>query len=284
LAGRGWRRWLPPALVDRGRRAAEGPRLALIHLPRTGGTAIQHHLESIAGQANVVRVALPPDFLEQLADLRSTPIVLGHYFYPMVRLVPGAAVATVVREPVERSISVWEYLQWQTKHPDHQRLASRDIHSLDDFAEDAELGGHVRDNQTRLLGVEYDVEAIVAAFESGEICLEEARSLAAEAESEPADEAMLARAKQRLGQMVVVGVTEELPDFVRVLEGHVGLGPGRVLQPDNASPPDTVERRGETYDGATRQRLAEINAFDVELYRFARQLWDSQREPIGDAG
>jgi hypothetical protein len=95
---------------------------------------------------------------------------------------------------------------------------------------------------------------------------------------------MLARAKERLSRMLVVGVTDELPEFVRVLERGIGFERGPALQPDNASPPQTVARRGEAYDGATRQRLAEINAFDVELYRSARELWDSQRVPIGDAG
>jgi hypothetical protein len=260
-----------------------GRRLAFIHLPRTGGSAVERHLESIAGQANVMRVRLPPDFLGQLGDLRSTQIVLGHFFYPMARLLPGVATATVVRDPVERSISVWEYLQWQTHHPDHELLVSRGIRSVDEFAVDAHLAGHVRDNQTKLLGMEYDVEAIVAAMEAGEIDLQEARRLAAEAESAPADAAMLARAKQRLGRMLVVGLTEELPAFVRRLERAIGLWPGPALERDNVTPADTIALRGTTYDESTRRRLADLNAFDAELYAFARELWGAQRERAASA-
>jgi hypothetical protein len=224
-----------------------------------------------------VRVGLPPDFLEQLGDLRSTQIVLGHFFYPVVRLLPGAAIATVVREPVERTISVWEYLQWQTHHPDHQLLAARGIRSVDEFAVDAHLAGHVRDNQTQLLGMEYDLEAIVAALEAGEIDLHEARRIAAEAESVRPDAAMLERAKQRLGQMLVVGFTEELPAFARRLELAIGLPPGPALEPYNAIPADTIARREEVYDESTRRRLADLNPLDVELYAFARELWGAQR-------
>ena len=231
-----------------------------------------------------MRVRLPPDFLEQVAALRSTRIVVGHFFYPVVRLLPGAAVATVVRDPVERSISVWEYLQWETRHPDHRLLGSRGIRSIDEFAEDSCLAGHVRDNQTRLLGIEYDIEVIVAALEAGEISLAEARHLTAEAESAPADAKLVERAKQRLREMAVVGVTEELPEFVSLLESRMGFIPRSELRPDNASPAELVARRGTTYDGPTRERLADINAFDAELYSFARGLWESRRDRVAATG
>jgi hypothetical protein len=280
---RGWRGWPRLGLGRRDRGSAVGRRLAFIHLPRTGGSAVQHHLDSIAGRANVVRVKLPPDFLGQLADLRSTQIVLGHFFYPVVRLLPGAGIATVVRDPVERTISVWEYLHWQPHHPDHELLSSRGIGSIDEFARDGHLAGHVRDNQTRLLGMEYDLEAIVAALEAGEIDLEEARRIAVEAQRAPADAAMLARAKQRLGQMLVVGLTEELPAFVRRLELAIGLPPGPPLESRNVSPADTIPRREEAYDESTRRGLADLNALDVELYAFAQELCGAQRDPAASS-
>jgi exonuclease VII small subunit len=257
-------------------------RLAFIHLPRTGGTAVQHHLEAIAGRANVARVGLPSNFLEQLDDLRSSPIVVGHFFYPVLRLIQGAAVATVVRDPVERSISVWEHARWHPSHPDQRLRASREIHSIDDFAEDPYLGGQVRNNQTRFLGAEWDLEAIVAALESGAMALQEAVDLLAEAGFAPADTVMLERAKRRLERMLVVGVTEELSGFVRVLDSRMGFVSGVALTPVNAAPPEFVAHRGATYDDATRQRLAELNSLDAELYMLARKLWEAQRDRIAD--
>jgi hypothetical protein len=276
LTGRGWRRWLPSALVSRGRHAEPIGRLAFLHLPRTGGTAVQHHLEAIVGKGNVLRLRLPPDYLERLDAIRSSQIVLGHFFYPVVRLMPDAKLATVIREPVERSISVWEYLHWQTQHPDHERLRSRGIQSLDEFAEDEALAAHVRDNQTRLLGVEYDVEAIVSALEAKEMDLVEAQRIAATAEGAPADAATLGRAKRRLDQMEVVGVTEDLPGFAHRLEAATGLASGREPKRDNATPPGTLAMRSEAYGESTRRRLAELNAYDAELYSFARRLSESK--------
>jgi hypothetical protein len=220
----------------------------------------------------VARVRLPPDFLGQLATLRSTPIVVGHFFYPMTRLLPDRSIATVVRDPVERAISVWEYLHWQTDHHDHQRLVSRDIRTIEQFAEDDFLAGHVRDNQTRLLGVEYDVEAIADALQAGDLELADANRLAAESESVPADAAMLERAKRRLKRMAVVGITEELAEFVRRLELALGLPPGSPVETDNATPAATVARRPHAYDESTRRRLIELNPFDAELHAFAREL------------
>ena len=273
-----WRGWRRLGLGRRDRGPALERRLAFIHLPRTGGTAVQHHLESIVGRANVAREELPADFVGQLADIRSAQIVLGHFFYPVVRLLPGAAIATVVRDPVERTISVWEFLQWEPRHSDHELIAARGISSIDEFARDGHLAGHVRNNQTQLLGLEYDMETIVAALDAGEIDLEEAHRMAAEAQSPPADDAMLARAKQRLEQMLVIGLTEELPAFVRRLEEAIGLPPGPPLERRNVVPADTVPARDEAYDESTRRGLAELNALDVELYAFARELCGAQRE------
>jgi hypothetical protein len=272
----GWRRWLPPALGGR----AEGPpgRLAFLHLPRTGGTAVQHRLESLLGEEDVARIELPSDFPDHLAELRSRRVVVGHFLYPVVRLVDGAELATVIREPVERSISAWEYLQWRTTHPDHELLVSRGITSLEQFLEDPDLVVHVRDNQTRLLGAECDVEGIAASLEKGQIDPPEAHRLAAAAEEASADGEMLNRAVGRLERMSVVGLTEELPDFVSRLERRLGLSGASELRPDNATPAATVALRAEAYDGGIRDRLAELNRFDAQLYAFARELCESRRE------
>jgi hypothetical protein len=274
-AAHSWRRRLATALG--GGDPLGGRRLAFIHLPRTGGTAVQHHLEATAGKANVARVGLPDDFFEQLAVLRSSPIVVGHFFYPVVGLIDGAAVATVVRDPVERSISVWEHPRWHPGHPDREVIAAREIRTIEDFANDIHLGGHIRNNQTRFLGLDYDLEAIVAELESGAIDHRRAVHLAAEAQFAEADREMLERAKRRLERMLLVGVTEELPAFTRELEGRIGLRPGPELPAVNASPPELVENRAAAYDDATRRRLAELNSLDAELHTFARELWAAHR-------
>ncbi len=277
-----WRRRLSTAVRTR-RPSVDGRRLAFIHLPRAGGTAVQHHLEAVLGCANVARVGLPFDFLEQLDVLRSSPVVVGHFFYPVARLIPDVALTTVLRDPVERSISVWEHPHWHPDHPDRRALAERDIRSIDDFIEDPHFGAQVRNNQTRFLGNEYDLERIVAELEVGSINHGEARHQAAEAGFAPADEAMLERAKRRLERMLVVGVTEELTTFLRLLDGHLSASPSSGVERINASPRELVARRTDAYDDATRERLADLNSLDAELYAFGRKLWERQRDAAVDA-
>jgi hypothetical protein len=132
--------------------------------------------------------------------------------------------------------------------------------------------------------VEYDLEAIVAAMESGEIEHQEAVRMAAEAGFAPADSAMLARAKRRLERMLLVGVTEELPAFLRLLDSRIGFASQPAPPPVNAAPPEFAARRTASYDAATRQRLADLNSLDAELYAFARKLWEPQRDRIAGDG
>ncbi len=77
-----------------------------------------------------------------------------------------------------------------------------------------------------------------------------------------------------------MGVTEELPDFVRVLERALGRPAGPPLKRFNATPPATVALRERAYDEDIRSRLAELNRFDAELYAFARELWESRRDAV----
>jgi hypothetical protein len=227
-------------------------------------------LQAIVGKRNVLRVPLPADLFDHLGETASTRIVIGHFFYPAVRLTGGAPVATVVRDPVERAISVWEYLNWQTSHPDHSSLAELGINSIDDLI--GTRSGHIVDLQTRLLGIEYDLEGIVEALAAGEIDRDEARRRAVEAEAAPADRAMLERAMERMRTMVAVGVTEALPMFARRIERHLGLGKGSTLAPENTTPARTVADREEAYGAETRRALSEINPLDAELHSFAREL------------
>ncbi len=216
----------------------------------------------------MVRVSLPADLFDHLDEIGTARIVIGHVFFPAVRLTAGAGVATVLRDPVERAISVWEYLNWQTKHPDHAALAQSGIETIDDLA----LTGHLSDLQTRQLGVEYDLEGIVAALRSGEIDRGEARQRAWEAETAAADERTLERAKQRLRGMIAVGVTEALPEFARRIESYLGLREGSTVASENTTPTETVARREQAYSAETRRKLVELNRFDAELYSFAREL------------
>jgi hypothetical protein len=246
--------------------------VVLVHLPRTGGSAVQYHLELRVGKRNVARIHQLTDLSGRLSELRSTRVVVGHVCYPITTLLPSHLVATVVRDPVERAISVWEYLQWQTDRPAHRRLRSSGVRTVEEFATEPSLAGHIRENQTRLLGADCDAEAILAAVQAGDMDHSEANRLVAEATRRPPDASTLERAKRRLERMPVVGLTEELDSFVRRVERAMGLPPGRAVRRHNATPLDTVDRRPDEYSEDTRRRLAELNRFDSELHAFAREL------------
>ena len=246
--------------------------MVLVHLPRTGGSAVQYHLELRLGKRNVARVRQLSDLSSRRLELRSTRLVVGHICHPITTLLPSHLVATVVRDPVERGISVWEYLQRPSDRPAHKRLRSSGVRTIEEFAQDPLLAGHVRENQTRLLGADCDAEAILSALEAGEIDAAEANRLVAEATRRPPDASTLERAKRRLERMSVVGLTEELDSFVRRVERAIGLPPGRAVRRHNATPLGTVDRRPDEYSEDTRRRLAELNRFDSELHAFAREL------------
>lgn len=121
--------------------------LALLHVPRTGGTSLRARLIRGLGKAAVMAKA---EMLERAgsgdfeAFLREDPslyegrrCLVGHMDSndPMIRLAPAQPVfAAVVRDPVERAISLYDYARSVPDHPLFTELQTKTlfeaIHSI----------------------------------------------------------------------------------------------------------------------------------------------------------
>ena len=141
---------------DLGRRRAFLAEHILIqtHIPKTGGTSIYDGLAAIVGAVHALDVrwtmSVPFDELTD-ADLADIHLLSGHFgFGPHERIGRKPLYIAAVREPVERAVSMYRYLQNKPKQEEAQHAIGRSFeaywHEVDRLRAPAR-----RDMQSRLL-------------------------------------------------------------------------------------------------------------------------------------
>ncbi len=230
-------------------------RYFFLHLQKTGGSALKMRLRHHFGDRAVYPCAddgplpgaiLTPAHLVERVAARGDEIrvITGHFPLATLDLLPGEyRTFTLLREPVERTLS---FLRQQA------RLAKKPDSDLVEFYEDPiHYIGLIHNHMTKMLALDTETtrsKGILANVEMTRDHLELAR--------------------QRLASIDVVGVQERHDDFAAALEREFGwdLGPRRSANQTGSMP----------VDPALRQRIAEENALDVELYEFALELTASR--------
>ena len=153
----------------------EGPILFFLHLPRTGGTTINRMLRYTFGD----RAVFHADLLSQYGgeaglagalcqgrlSYRGMMLIAGHYgvAHPLVEKAPRPVViAAALREPVERIVSLYDYIRGTPDHPDHVALSGLTLHQAIDSVPG--FAAHCHDAQLRTLFNATDQNGIMAAL------------------------------------------------------------------------------------------------------------------------
>jgi hypothetical protein len=232
------------------------PIVLFLHLPKTAGVTLRqivvrnyrpHSVETVSDIVGHREPALPtlPEIDEAVSE--ETQIIQGHMVFGWHTVLPRPATYfTFLREPVERVISQYHHIKRGPAWTLHELVRTENV-SLHEYATSERFLG--QDNlQTRLLA---------------------GRKLL----TEPCTSEMLERAKCHLREhFTVVGLTERFDESLILLKRQFGW---RLVlyRKRNVR---RVSQADEVVDQATRQSIAGANAFDLELYEYARQLFEQQ--------
>jgi hypothetical protein len=246
-------------------------RFFFMHMMKTAGTALRQRLTDQFGEAAVypaavdgtdpVRLYLSVDHLRDQLAARGDQIrvITGHFPLCAKELIDGPLTTlTLLRDPVERTLS---YLRQQQRDEAVLRFLSRgtDVRlrsvrgwTLEEIYDDpSRFHGFTHNHMTKMLSL------TPAEMSDGMLT------------RVGFDRGRLERAKQVLTGVDEVGLQEQFEDFCAGLAARFGWDLGQ---------PETVKTSARVEAGQSlRARIAEDNAFDIELYEFAKQLLDDRR-------
>jgi hypothetical protein len=233
------------------------PDLLVVHVMKTAGTSLRgmlvDGLEPAAVYPNDDDLqVLPNGWYPSPAELvehvevgahHDARVIIGHVPYVLADALPRRPVTIMLlRDPVARTVSML----------DHRRTRSskyRGASYAELLANERFVARSLRDYQTKML-----------AFDTVEECTPTVNVPL------DIDEARFARARQRLEQVDVLGVLEDLPAFTRRLERVTGIRPG----PERTENPR--RRARDPLEPDVLARIEELTVRDRTLYERALEL------------
>lgn len=238
--------------------------LFFLHIPKTAGTTLTYILERHFDRKEICPFYYPRELLgvsPEVFDLYR--YFRGHLHFEVMRklLRRTPIFITMLRDPVDRFIS--HYVYWQ-QNPEvigggeHNIEKLRQM-SLAEFAAAADFGLNIssRNQQARLIATTLEAETLETWYD----CFRKSiRTQSLDIEL----------GKTRLNEFAVVGLTERFQDSLFLLTYTFGWEPVTDVQNLNVTP-NKPKRHEVTPE--IRERIAELNALDMELYRHAQQLF-----------
>lgn len=261
--------------------AASSPPVFFVHVMKSGGTTIMrtlretYELDEIYPSAALdlayedgdldIEHHLSVPYLQTLSPERRRRIrvYIGHFPYVARELLGGTMrVATVMRDPVERTLSLLRQMKrtqpWEDEPDERRPLATRPLEEI--YEHPRVFGPLIHDHQTKIFSM--------TPSDNPRTYMDEI----------DVDDTRLVLAKANLAKIDILGVMEQFDDFLDAVETGFGWRIVRGAR-KNATPLADLT----PVDPAFRRRIAEDNAIDVELYGHAKRIVE-QRHPARTRG
>lgn len=255
-------------------------RYFFIHLMKTGGTTFASYVRQNFGRDEIYGLDnRAPEVTKQRnyvnvhellrhSEARTTRFLQGHFPFVVAGLVGCDTTLTLLRDPVERTISFLHHAQ--RHHPEHQSF------SMERIYEDSWYYPRFVDSyQLRMFSMTADEALTEPAATEGFAPFGTSQMLyeaygPAPIEIIDVDESRLEQARENLSTVDVVGLTEEYGDFLVELEGRFGWRTKRVRRRNTSERVDVP--------ASLRRRIEQDQALEIEFYESGRRLVRRRRE------
>lgn len=240
------------------------------HLPKTAGTTLQVILGARFRQPDICPAH---NWTELLALDPQTAgrykLFEGHFYGGLEPFLDRDIYTfTLLRDPIERALSHYGHVLWDSGHYLHHRAV--ELGSLDAYLKDPVTRLTVSNFQTRLLALKADPQEMFRGLSDSQ-----RKDWALERKLETMeppilDSQMLEEAQARLSQFGLVGLTERFEESVALLCHELGWDFPAQISDENVN--RARPKRTQIPDSAL-SLLTELNQLDIELYRWAEVIF-----------
>lgn len=244
------------------------------HIPKTAGTTLHNILGNFVPSEQVCPARLWKHLLtipsEQFIQYR---LFSGHFYYYINQLLPRNPITiTMLRDPIQRSISHYLHIHRESFLYYHEQAVSGDMLS---FVTDPVTRPQIENFQTKLIALTLDPDLIKKEWGDANFSEYSLNHFDhwLELPTRLSDEALLERAKTRLEEFAFVGITEQFTESMLLLWYTFYRAPELTIESKNVAPESLSQ---DTLSAATIEALQEATQLDAALYSFAQQLFQSR--------
>jgi hypothetical protein len=243
-----------------------------LHIPKTGGCTLTHLLRDRFAPEAVAPYCLARDLVDVPPEqMRGYRLFCGHFGYNLPALVGRPMIVlTLLREPVQRVVSLFGHIRRVATHPLHEQVRRENM-TLTDFVHDPHGAAYARNHQVYHLAY-LDAAHPADSWRSASPAERARGKLEEDAafRAVPGDE-LVERAGRRLDRMAFVGLTERMDESVRLL--------GRTFGWDDLPPPPRLNATPagpEDVPASTLNRIRELTELDARVHAHARRLFEDR--------
>jgi hypothetical protein len=237
-----------------------------VHIPKSAGSSLNQML--------MEAYALPADYPHYNSTILlikdplrlKLPLLLGHIHYEVANtLLAPPTIFTFLREPIERTISAFEFM----KANPETWLGQLAQGTISDFLNHEAVFQNENNVQTRMIGHEIPFPRLWDAYREGRLTAEQYFSNIQISMNQPATQKTLDLAKRRLESMAFFGFTETFGEDVEKLFQILGKTCPEVVRANIT--PEKFRTR-DTCSEAEMDLILSANEYDIQLYEFAKSL------------
>lgn len=257
------------------------------HFPKTGGITLNHIINQEYGDNSVFHIMTNETLQktinqinENLKNGQKIKLIKGHIGFGLHEFLPQAcSYITMLRNPIDRMISRYYYLRELTPRSYRDEIILTNFakdHTLEDFCRE------VWDNSMTRFISGFDFKALfdLGADNYSILKLQTAKIQGNIPNHEKSSVEMLEQAKKNLREyFTVIGLTEKFDESLILFNKKLGWENIYYTKRNvnkNKSPKEKISR-------STLNCIEKYNELDIQLYKYAQELFEEQIEQYGDS-